>query len=59
MSAHHIWYFCRQCSYRGEFLAEKDDEINCPKCHDSGKPESKMVGQDIQWLMDTNTDLSK
>jgi len=52
---HHVWHICRQCGYRGTFLPEKEDKIPCPKCHDAGRPEVDMIPQDIDWMMNINS----
>ncbi len=54
-----IWCFCRQCGYRGEFNIGTNEEVPCPKCHDSGRPESNMKKQDVDWMKNLNTELGK
>lgn len=44
------WYFCRSCGYSGQFVAEPECEVECPQCHDHGRPKAIMVRQDVAWL---------
>jgi hypothetical protein len=44
-----VWYFCRACAYRGQFVAEPKRDIECPQCHDHGRDKSIMRRQDVSW----------
>lgn len=44
-----VWHFCRSCGYRGQFVAEADEPVRCPKCHER-HVESIMRRQDVAWL---------
>lgn len=44
-------YFCRVCSYRGQFVAKPEEEIRCPKCD-----KSIMRRQDVEWAKRTQVD---
>lgn len=46
----HTWYFCRACAYHALFAAEPNEKINCPQCHDHGRPELGMIRQEVEWL---------
>jgi hypothetical protein len=44
------WYFCRSCGYRGQFVAEEKETIECPECYKHGRDQSIMRRQDVSWL---------
>ena len=44
------WHHCRSCGYRGLFVSGPDEVIECPQCHDHGRPKSIMHRQDVAWL---------
>jgi len=44
-----VWMFCRTCAYRGLFVADADEPIECPECHER-HVEMIMVRQSIAWL---------
>ena len=50
MSEKPVFYFCRSCGYRGQFVAKPEHEVECPQCHDHGRPKAIMRRQDVSDL---------
>jgi hypothetical protein len=42
------WYFCRTCSYRGQFVVGPDAEVECPECR-KRYVTTIMRRQDVEW----------
>ncbi len=44
-----VWYFCRTCGYRGQFVAGEKDAIECPECR-KRYVTTIMRRQDVAWM---------
>jgi hypothetical protein len=45
-----VYYFCRSCGYRGQFVAKAEEEVECPDCYKHGREKSIMRRQDVSDL---------
>ena len=43
------WYHCRSCGYRSLFIADENEVVECPACHDHGRDKAVMTRQDVAW----------